>query len=560
MSRVLTSILALLLLVACAAPRGSDRPTPSSAGGEPAAPKRITTAVLIEMPNIAPGAGGSVIGREQLPRLVNAGLSNTNDKAARFPVLAEALPTTDNGLWKVSPDGRMETVWKLKADAAWHDGTPFTAEDMVFTAAFQQNRTLPITQNEAYKSIDRVEATDPKTFTVFWKQPYIDADQMFNGDNTERSPKPKHLLAEPLAAGDVEKFMTLPFWTDQFVGTGPYRMQAWVTGSHVALEANPSYVLGKPRIDLMEVRFIPDPQTMLANILAGAVDVTLGKTISREQAKAVIGRWNGQVTYTSTTGLVLWTQHIELYQNPRLMGNVQFRRALDHALDRQGLIDGLYDGDTSSAAMVVSPSDGPEYQPIAARAVLYPHDPRRSAQLIDELGYTRGSDGFFRDGANEKLSVEIRTNAQDVNQKATLAVADYWREVGVGVDVNVVPPQLSQDRPYRAMYPAFELLLSFGLASMDNYHSSKRKSPENNWTGSYTGYSNPEYDRLVDRYLTTIAMPERLQTLGDVVHHYTDQVVAPPLVWDVVPGLASNRILNTTGSNSWNVQKWDVQS
>src|SRR5207244_4750088 len=106
------------------------------------------------------------------------------------------------------------------------------------------------------------------------KQAYIDADSLFGPGKA--LPLPQHLLGQTYAdnrAGLVE----LPYWTHDFVGLGPYKVREWVAGSHLVLVANDSYPLGRPRIDEVEVKFIPDPNTLAANILADVVDLTMGR-------------------------------------------------------------------------------------------------------------------------------------------------------------------------------------------------------------------------------------------------------------------------------------------
>jgi ABC-type transport system substrate-binding protein len=87
------------------------------------------------------------------------------------------------------------------------------------------------------------------------------------------------------------RFVEHPYWTTEFVGTGPFALRAWVTGSHAVLAANERFVLGRPKVDAVEVKFIPDPNTLVANIVAGTVDITLGRALSLEPSLQVRDRW-----------------------------------------------------------------------------------------------------------------------------------------------------------------------------------------------------------------------------------------------------------------------------
>src|SRR5256885_464581 len=140
-ARVLPSLLAVLVVVGCA-------PQPNPSGGPvaaapppaaPAAPKRITVGVQSDFNAVATrvvrSGSASRPGVTEVEALVHAGLSQTDQTGALQGELAEDVPSTANGLWKVFPDGRMETTWRIREGAVWQDGTPFTSEDLLFTAA-----------------------------------------------------------------------------------------------------------------------------------------------------------------------------------------------------------------------------------------------------------------------------------------------------------------------------------------------------------------------------------------------------------------------------------------
>src|SRR4030095_14283228 len=98
------------------------------------------------------------------------------------PQLAEAVPTTENGLWRVLPDGRMETTWKLRPGATWHDGTPFTSDDLLFTSTVVRDRELVIFRDRSFPFIEGIEAPDPQTITVRWTKPELPAAATLTGD------------------------------------------------------------------------------------------------------------------------------------------------------------------------------------------------------------------------------------------------------------------------------------------------------------------------------------------------------------------------------------------
>src|SRR5207302_9400176 len=139
----------------------------------------VTAAIPADPPSVnntmnPPGVGGQ---GNALQELVLAGLTIYDPTGRLHPQLAETVPSVENGLWKVSPDGRMETTWRIREGALWQDGTPLSAADLLFTTVVGQDRELPALGGPGYKAVDRMEMVDARTVLVTWKEPYIDADR-----------------------------------------------------------------------------------------------------------------------------------------------------------------------------------------------------------------------------------------------------------------------------------------------------------------------------------------------------------------------------------------------
>jgi peptide/nickel transport system substrate-binding protein len=511
-------------------------------------------------------AVGSPPGLDAIEELVHAGVVHADDKGAVRPQLAEAVPTIENGLWKVFPDGRMETTWTLREAARWHDGVRVTSGDLLFTAAVEQDGEIGIPRNPTYDLIESIEALDARTVTVRWKQPYIEADATFS--YRLAVPLPRHLL-ERTYAEDKANFLGAPYWTQEFVGAGPYRMHEWVMDSHVLLRAYDGYVLGRPRIDEIEVKFITDPSTLVANLLAGGVDVTLGRTLLPvEHAQGILAQWRGS---RAATGFRSWypihTQFIN--PNPPVITDVRFRRAMLQAIDRQQFVDSLAGGQSFIAHTFVAP-DTAEYQQVESSAVRYDYDPRSAIQAIETLGYLPGPDGFFADAAGQRLSVQLYTTTRsEIQPKITLSVADYWKQIGVDVDPVLIPPQRIGDREYRAQFPAFEMISGSNGVSPEEIrrlHSRSTPLPENRFqvTGNNARYRSGEMDSLVEKYVTTVPRAERMEALRQIVHHRTDQLPSLGLFYEVDFTMISARLdgvlaRGALASQAWNAHEWTVR-
>ncbi len=566
LARILRRSLPILLALGCAAP--ATQPTASSpsraTSAQTTTPKRVTVAVAANVPTMIDrmSAGGvGVPGLTDIQKAVSPGLTVRDDKGTLRLLLAQSAPTLENGQWKLLPDGRMETTWKINPAAKWHDGTPFTSEDVSFTSRVDRDPDIPMRRSLAYQSVDTVETPDASTVVVAWKQPYIQADMLYDDPLF-----PKHLL-EGAYQDDKAAFPQLPYWTDEFVGTGAYRVKEYSRGSHLVLQANDAFVHGRPRIDEIEVRFIPDPSTMMANVLAGAVELTLGRGISLEQALQVRNQWSqGKIDIAYTSWIVVYPQF--LHPTPAVVGDLQFRRALMHATDRQQMAETLQSGLVPVAHTFLHPSQ-PEYSEIESRIVKYDYDPRRATELIEGLGYTKGPDGGFRDATGQRLSVEVRTSPeQDIQTKTLFTLGSYWDQVGVQVEQTVMAEQRIRDREYVQTFPAF---MEYRQPNDPNglllrLYSVQAPQPENNFVGrNHPRYMNAEFDALLDKYYTTIPRKDRASVLGDIVNHTTDRLTLMGLFYDAEPLFIGNRLSGVAASKSadsspaWNVDQWDLR-
>jgi peptide/nickel transport system substrate-binding protein len=529
----------------------------------------VVAAVLADPPTLrntvnTRGASGSVPGVDALEGLLNSGLAAIDHRGVLHPQLAEAIPTIENGLWKVFPDGRMETTWRIRPTARWHDGTPFTADDLVFTTAVANDQELGIFREAVFDLIAGVDTVDPQTVLVRWKQPFITADTLF-AMSTDTAPLPRHLLERALRE-DRESFTLLPYWGPEFVGSGPFRLREFTRGSHMVVQAFDGYALGRPKLDEIEVRFIPDASTLIANVLAGAVEMTLGRNVSLDESLHLREQYRaGKVEVGPANWIAVYPQFFN--PTPAVVTDVQFRRALMHAIDRQGMVDTLQAGLGGVAHTILIP-DEPEFSGVGQRAVRYEYDPRRATQLIGELGYTKGPDGDFRDGSGERLALEIRSTQMTDQQKPMFAIADYWKTIGLTTQPVVVTPQQARNRDFRANYPAFELAgQPSGVDSLQRVRISEIPLPANNLVGvNRARYSNELFDDLIERFFATIPKRERAEILGQIVNHMTSQLVWMSIYHRVEPALMANRITNVyprpqggSSSQAWNAHEWDLK-
>jgi peptide/nickel transport system substrate-binding protein len=455
----------------------------------------------------------------------------------------------------------METTWHIREDARWHDGTPVSAADLQLTARVFSDEALPEIRRPIWRDVESVDAPDDHTVVVRWRRTYNGADALYS---TASVPLPQHLLGQPYRE-DKTSLLQHPYWSTDFVGTGPYKLRTWQGQSFLILEANDDYFQGRPKIDEVEVRFIVDTNAMLASVLAGEVDVTMGLgMISIDQALVIRDQWrDGRPAIGLMQVYATYPQFIN--PTPATLTNLEMRRALLYAIDRQDMADALIAGLAPVADTIINPTN-PVYKEIERSVVKYGYDPRRAGQLLEGLGYTRGVDGLLRDSSGEPLQIEHRATEADLHIKYLFAIADYWKQLGITQETVIISRQIGPNasREYRATRPGFELTRY--PTNLDQFLSTETPLPTNNFVGNNRSrYVSAELDDLIQRYYATVPLSQRIQLLGSVLHHMSENVTLLGVHHATQVDLVANRLSNVLPVNSedtrltWNIHEWELK-
>ncbi len=320
---------------------------------------------------------------------------------------------------------------------------------------------------------------------------------------------------------------------------------------------------GDRKIDEIELRQVPDANTLAANLLAGAVDVT-PQVGSIDLGLQLRDQWRGgTVIFNLGSGNFQWMIPQFIDPRPAIVGDVRFRRALGLAIDREEMVETLRGGTSPVPHSFLDPNQ-PEYREIESSIPRYTYDPRRAAELIQELGYSKAADGGYRDAAGQRLEVEVRNGPTDELAKTGAAIADYWQRLGVAATADRVPAQRMQEFEYLATFPAF-FVLGSTTGNPRTLHSSRVRLPGNSFRASgWYRYANPELDALIDTYYRTVPMLERTEVLGEIARHVADQITIVGLNYSVTAAAVSERVLNVSTQwpgfqITWNASEWDVK-
>jgi len=497
------------------------------------------------------------LGVANAKRLFNANLALIDDHENASPYLAEALPQLETDTWRVSPDGRMETVYRLRENLMWHDGAPLTADDFVFARRVYATPELGVSRGPPDKQMERVVATDARTVVIQWRELFPDGGVL----STAFQPLPRHILEAPFSEMAPDAFARHSYWTQEYVGAGPYRLVRWEPSAFIEAEGFAGHALGRPAIGRIQVSFIPDPNTVVANLLAGAAHIALDFSIGFQDGLTLQQQWAG-----TRGGLVLnsptkvhWIQaqfRPEL-ASPRSILDARVRRALAHTMDKRALSEAMFEARGQGADSLVYPHE--KWFPTVDRTIVkYPYDVRQAEQLLNQAGFTKQTDGAFVGANDEKLGVELRVSAGAENEQEVAILSEGWRRAGFDAAEHVYPVSLLRDGQYRASFPA--LLLNPAGGGLNALTSASVAAPENRWTGANRGgWSDAEYDRLYDAFQATLETDRRADQVAGMMRIMTDQLPVLPIQYGftVVAHVAELRGPVAGNDANWNAHLWE---
>lgn len=521
---VALAALGLLVAVACASPAASvprSEGGVSSTAGQPSRTKTVVFGVTIltamGMTPVTSSSGGWATATE-----IHTNGLVTSDLDSRRPVgrLVVQVPTIEDGTIAVEPDGRMRVVYDLHRDVTWQDGLPFSAHDLVFSQRFWADRGIPAYPvRDAVDLMESSEAPDEGTFVVYFKRPFYLAATL--GPRLFW-PVARHILEEPYEAylksrnpADIE---THPYWTSQYVGTGPFRVSSFDMGSEVVFNAYAGYFLGRPKVDSVHVRLFSDVQALYLNILAGQVDIYPENTVTGDLVSDLKERWDGSGGGTSYLKAAS-TRFLAPQLRPGLqieLANldVKVRAALYHALDRDTLAEALNGGHREMAAWEILPPGDVNYAAVKDGMRQYAYDPNRATAMLREAGWTPGTDGFLRSNADGRRFRNAIMGLPGGNPEREIsAFADYWRRIGQEVETSTTPPAQAANLEYRASFPGWSSTAQGVGDGILARLSGPAAGPQTRWQGNPGGYDDPRGQALVDRYRASLSAGEQFEAM-----------------------------------------------
>jgi peptide/nickel transport system substrate-binding protein len=568
----------LVLIVACSGPSaaGSAR-RGGEAGGEVAQASRQSGRTLRLVLRTEPDGFAALRletagpGTRTPSRLLNAGLALPDAEERPLPYLAERLPQLNTPSWQVHPDGRMDTTYVLRPGLTWHDGAPLTAQDFAFSWRVYTTTDFGLANLQPHGLMEAIDTPDARTVVIHWKAPFPAAAALRGYGTGAASPVvftalPRHILERPYEEQRAG-FATLPFWGAEYIGLGPYRLERWEPGAYIETVAFGGHALGRPKIERIRVTFSADFNSTLANMLAGEVDMPVDDSIRLQEGLILRQEWAGRdggtVLFLPRQWRVIQVQMRPEYATNRLILDARIRKALAHSLDRKSIVDSLFEGQAIISDTPFPPGD-PTGTSVERLVTRYPYDLRRTEALMGELGIAREGD-LYSTGEG-RVSFEIKNIGSSQNDSERSIMAHGWRQAGFEIEERTFTPTEAQDGQARASFRGLHpVSIAQGESAMTYMVTAQVSRAETRWNGQNRGgWSNAEFDRLQDAFLTTLDPAERLTLLGQELAMLSEQLPLLPLYFN--PGVVAYpsvvRGVNLKagdGEVSWNVHEWELR-
>lgn len=434
--------------------------------------------------------------------------------------------------WEYQKDTFTYT-FHIRDGIRWHDGEPFTAEDVKFTIEAIQNPENGSENAPNYEDVEEITVIDDQTVAFRLSAPNVAFLEYMTMPIL-----PKHLL-------EGEDMQDSGFFRNP-IGTGPYKLENWDAGQAIVLVKNGDYYLGSPKIDRIIFKIVSDDNAQAMQLLSKDVDLAL---LDPANAKTFQGK-DEFVCYDMTTAD--YRGILFNFQNEYWTKNKDLIPAVCYGIDRQAIIDSVLLGQGMAA---YSPLQRNIYN--NEHVEHYDYSPAKAKAMLEAAGCVMGENGFYeRDGETIGFVLSVMSGEQDRIDIAQ-AAAQQLREIGINCIVEI-PAQMDWERQMAC-------LIGWGSPYDADDHTYKVFGTGKG--ANYSGYSNEQ----VDTYLTLARQFDDPEERAIYYDRFQEELAKDPafaLICYVdanyvakasIRGITPDKVLGHHGVGIfWNVQEWTI--
>lgn len=459
------------------------------------------------------------------------------------PNLALEVPDQKNG--GISEDGLKWRI-RLRDDVRWHDGTPFSAEDVKFTLELITNPNFRSWRTAGHALVRDITVISPTEISWRMEEPFAPYLSFL----TETFIVPKHIL-EKEANPNNAAFNQAP------VGTGPFKWGQRVPGDHLELVANPNYFGEGPHIERLVFKYIPDLTVLYTQFKSGDVDLVGQPYITPDHYGEAKTLPNRVVTLVPRTSFESFYLNLERPQFKELA----VREALYAAIDKEAIIQGLYYG-------VPTPTE--TFMPrqsffFNANLPLHQFDVNRAGKILDQAGWAKGADGIRAKNGVRLSFTNSTTSGDPLREQVQQFLQQTFAQLGVEMKISNLPAAVMwgefwTQSQFDSVIVGSSYLIGADPDVTNRLHS--RSIAVKGGRGSNNAqYTNPEVDALLDKGARTFDSEARRAIYSRVQELVRRDLPFLPLYQsNAVEGLKKgiNGFVpnGNTRTESWNALAW----
>ncbi|MDP3743134.1 MAG: peptide-binding protein [Methylotenera sp.] len=381
--------------------------------------------------------------------------------------------------WQISADQKTIT-FKLKPNLKWADNQPLTSADVLFTwqAVTDEKTASPYASD--FQLVKKAETPDALTFSITYDQAYAPALDSWAG---------LHILPKHLLEG---KDLHTSTFVRKPIGSHYYKLDNWTHGENLKLSRNANSVLGQAKIDKLITRIIPDNSAQFLELMADNIDLMGLDPIKYSRIIPARPELQQKLALYKELGNSYTYMGFNLKHKP--FDDIRVRHAINYAIDKQEIIDGVYLGLGINIASPYKPGtrwSNPALTP-------YPYDPEKAKTLLKQAGFvdTDGDGIVERDG--KPFAFEIVTNQNKEREKSAVLIQRRLKDVGIDVKIRAIEWASFISRFIKT--GDFDVVvLGWGLGldpdQFNIWHSSQQAPGQFN----FIGYNNPTVDKLLEQ-------------------------------------------------------------
>ena len=473
-------------------------------------------------------------------------LWGVDPKGNFLPQLAAEIPSVENG--GISADGKTWRI-KLRDGVKWHDGKPFTADDVKFSLELNNVKNFRAARRTGHELLEDVTVVSPTEITWKMKKAYAPYMSILSWTFIV----PKHIADTP--DPNNSPLNTAP------VGTGAFKWDERQPGDHITLVANPNYWRKGPYLEHVTYKYIPDLTVLYTQFRTGEVDAVGIQGITPDhygEAKTLPDR---KVFLLGSA----FIESIMLNVGKPVFQDKAVREALYAAMDRKSVIEQIYYG---------LPTPTESFYPKAAWAYnpnlpVNGYDPAKAKQILDAAGWKPGAGGVREKNGVRLEFTNSTTAGNHVREQAQQLLQQNWQEIGAKMNIKNMPAAVMWG-DYTVMshfdsLMAADDMMYGGDPDVTAYFASDEIPAKGGAGLNYSQYVNPEVDKLLLEGATTFDRDTRQKIywqIGEIIRK--DLPRLPMSQWATVEGTKKGLVGYQTSvyvaCNTWNVKDWYWQA